>query len=73
MSAPLSPPATAPVHVNVLAIVIPPAVFYGLALFVFSLRIHARQKATGLQLDDAFLSMAMVSILSIGHSSVLDH
>jgi hypothetical protein len=61
MASTAGPPTPSPVHINVAALVVPPAVFYGLALFTFTLRIIARWRATGLQLDDAFISLAMVS------------
>jgi len=60
MSAPSPPSPTGPVHVDTVAIIVPPAVFYGLALTVFSMRMQARWKATGLQLDDAFLALSML-------------
>lgn len=66
MSATPPPQTTAPVHVDVAAIVAPPAVFYALALFTFTLRMIARWKATGLQLDDGLLALSMVSTMHVG-------
>jgi hypothetical protein len=71
MSASVTPPTPAPVHVDVVAIVVPPAVFYTLALITFSLRIIARWRATGLQLDDVFISLAMVCLLDFKIIGVL--
>jgi hypothetical protein len=65
MLSPSAPQATAPVNVDIVAIVVPPAVFYGLALTTFLMRMHARWRATGLQLDDAFLAISMVSDLQV--------